>query len=244
MGDNDKTESPTSQSFYRRNVDNETGWERLYLMYSLDEFGNVSPELNAACQAGFTGMFVGACYGGIVNSKIAYTDFMERNDATVFKSHLEAKKKLQDQVTIAFGKGAFRWGWRLGLFTGSYVLLTTSVSVYRGYSSILEYVAAGCITGALYKFNMGLAGMAVGGGLGGVLGGIAGLVSLTILKLSGMSMEEWGYADCPPVYLLVHIPFEEAWIHNHVTKQTTPHHHLWIMRIVAFVHPRGLVKDQ
>jgi hypothetical protein len=45
-------------------------------------------------------------------------------------------------------------------------LLTTSVSVYRGYSSILEYVAAGCITGALYKFNMGLAGMAVGGGLG------------------------------------------------------------------------------
>jgi len=24
-------------------------------------------------------------------------------------------------VTIAFGKGAFRWGWRLGLFTGTYV---------------------------------------------------------------------------------------------------------------------------
>jgi hypothetical protein len=45
-------------------------------------------------------------------------------------------------------------------------LLTTSISVYRGYSSILEYVAAGFITGALYKFNMGLAGMAVGGGLG------------------------------------------------------------------------------
>lgn len=45
-------------------------------------------------------------------------------------------------------------------------LLTTSISVYRGYSSILEYAAAGCITGALYKFNMGLAGMAVGGGLG------------------------------------------------------------------------------
>jgi hypothetical protein len=45
-------------------------------------------------------------------------------------------------------------------------LLTTSISVYRGYSSILEYMAAGCITGALYKFNMGLAGMATGGGLG------------------------------------------------------------------------------
>ena len=36
MGDNDKAESPTSQSFYRRSVDNETGWERLNLMYSLE----------------------------------------------------------------------------------------------------------------------------------------------------------------------------------------------------------------
>jgi len=61
-----------------------------YFFY-YSEFGNVSPELNAACQAGFMGMFVGACYGGIINSKIAYTDFMERNEATVFKSHLEAK---------------------------------------------------------------------------------------------------------------------------------------------------------
>lgn len=36
MGNNDKAESPTSQSFYRRNLENETGWERLYLMYSLE----------------------------------------------------------------------------------------------------------------------------------------------------------------------------------------------------------------
>ena len=37
MGNNnDKAESPTSQTFYRRNLENETGWERLYLMYSLE----------------------------------------------------------------------------------------------------------------------------------------------------------------------------------------------------------------
>ncbi|XP_023708484.1 RPII140-upstream gene protein isoform X3 [Cryptotermes secundus] len=161
--------------------------------YAEPEFGNISPELNAALQAGFMGMFVGACYGGIVNSKVAYTDFMERNEATVFQSHFDAKKKLQDQVTVGFGKGAFRWGWRLGMFTGTYVLLTTSISIYRGRSSILEYVAAGGITGALYKCSMGLRGMAVGGGLGSFLGGIAGLVSLSILKFSGMTMEEVRY---------------------------------------------------
>lgn len=31
---NDKVDSDTSQSFYRRNIENETGWERLRLMYS------------------------------------------------------------------------------------------------------------------------------------------------------------------------------------------------------------------
>lgn len=189
----DKVDHVTSQPFYHRTVENETGWERLRLMYSMDEFGNISPELNAALQAGFMGMFIGACYGGIVNSKVAYTDFMERNEATVFKSHFDAKKKLQDQVTVGFGKGAFRWGWRLGMFTSTYVLLTTSVSVYRGRSSILEYVAAGGITGALYKCSMGLRGVAVGGGLGSFLGGVAGLISLGILKFSGMTMEEVRY---------------------------------------------------
>jgi hypothetical protein len=61
------------------------------VVFSCSEFGNISPELNAALQAGFMGMFIGACYGGIVNSKVAYTDFMERNEATVFKSHFDAK---------------------------------------------------------------------------------------------------------------------------------------------------------
>lgn len=51
----------------------------------------MSPELNAAIQSGIMGIFIGACYGGIINSKNAYTDFIERNEATVFKNHLEAK---------------------------------------------------------------------------------------------------------------------------------------------------------
>jgi hypothetical protein len=33
-GNNDKVDSVTSQSFYRHDIENETGWERLRLMYS------------------------------------------------------------------------------------------------------------------------------------------------------------------------------------------------------------------
>jgi hypothetical protein len=63
----------------------------------------------------------------------------------------------------------FQWFFNVFVLTLSLFLnrlLTTSISVYRGRSSILEYVAAGGITGALYKCSMGLRGVAVGGGLG------------------------------------------------------------------------------
>ena len=192
--DKDKVEdSPTAQEFYKINKENESGWDRLYLMYSRDEFGALSPELNSVLQASYMGIFVGFLYGGITTSRIAYMNFMERNEATAFQSHFEAKKKLQDQVTVGFAKGAFKWGWRLGLFTGTYVLLTTTIAVYRGHSSLIEYIVAGGVTGATYKCGLGLRGIIVGGGLGSVLGGIAGLASLGILKMSGMTMEEIRY---------------------------------------------------
>lgn len=71
--------------------------------------------------------------------------------------------------------------------------IITTISVYRGKSSIYEYLTAGTITGSIYKVNMGLRGMAVGGLLGGSLGGIAGLISLLVMQLSGTSMEEVRY---------------------------------------------------
>lgn len=36
-------------------------------------------------------MFVGGMYGGLLTSKGAYLDFMNNNQATVFKDHFEAK---------------------------------------------------------------------------------------------------------------------------------------------------------
>uniref|UniRef100_A0A8D8J6R7 Complex I assembly factor TIMMDC1, mitochondrial n=1 Tax=Culex pipiens TaxID=7175 RepID=A0A8D8J6R7_CULPI len=176
--------------------DRQTGKERLYLMFSVDEFGRVSNEINSIYQAGFLGFLVGACYGGFISSRVAYMNFMERNQATAFKSSFEAKRKLQDQVTLTFAKGAFKWGWRLALFTTSYIGIQTVISVYRGKSSIYEYLVAGGVTGAMYKFNMGLRGMTSGGLVGLSFGGIAGLLSLAILRATGTTMEEvrfWQY---------------------------------------------------
>lgn len=64
------------------------------------------------------------------------------------------------------------------------------ISVYRGKSSVIEHTIAGATTGALYKTNMGLRGMAAGAIVGGVLGTVAGTVTYGILKMTGTTMDE------------------------------------------------------
>ncbi|XP_049866132.1 RPII140-upstream gene protein [Pectinophora gossypiella] len=168
----------------------ETGWERVKMMYARNEHDEFSVELHTVIQSAMSGAFLGAGFGGFVRSRNAYVYFIENNQATIFKSTMQAKKKLQDYVTVAFAKGAVQWGWRLGFFTGLFSTLATTISVYRGDTSLIEYVAAGTITGALYKVNLGLAATMVGAGLGCVLSTVAGMAILGILKLTGVSMDD------------------------------------------------------
>ncbi|CAG0901546.1 unnamed protein product, partial [Darwinula stevensoni] len=46
-----------------------------------------------------------------------------------------------------------------------------------------------------------------------------------------------------PKCVLVHMPYEEVWSNNHVTKQTTPHHHLLCTKFVRFAHPSWHGRD-
>lgn len=89
--------------------------------FNSSEFGAVSVELNSITQAGLFGGLVGCIYGGVINSREAYISFMERNQATAFKNHMDAKKKLQNEFTVNFASGAFKWGVRLGIFTTCFV---------------------------------------------------------------------------------------------------------------------------
>jgi len=53
-----------------------------------------------------------------------------------------------------------------------------------------NYILGGSITGLLFKINLGLRATLVGTGLGGILGGICGGMSILILKLSGVTIDE------------------------------------------------------
>ncbi|KAJ2947096.1 hypothetical protein O0L34_g16442 [Tuta absoluta] len=168
----------------------ESGWERVKRMYTRNEFDETSVELHTVIQSSLMGAFIGACMGGFTMSRQAYIYFIENNQATIFKSTREAQKKLQDYVLIAFAKGAVRWGWRLGTFTGLFSLTATTISVYRGDTSLVEYLAAGTMTGAAYRCHLGLAATIVGAGLGATLSLIAGSAVIGILNVTGFSMAD------------------------------------------------------
>ncbi|GAB0096503.1 RPII140-upstream gene protein [Sergentomyia squamirostris] len=187
------TDVKTSKDFLTRQIEEETGRDRLKKMFTIGTEEGISPELVNIQHSGFLGIFIGCCYGGFLSSRKAYVDFMENNQATAFSNHLDAKKKLQHSITMSFGKGAWRWGWRLGLFTTSYVGISTIIAVYRGKSSIFEYMAGGLAAGAMYKMNLGLRGMVAGGLVGCAVGTVGGALSLSLLKASGMTMEEMRY---------------------------------------------------
>ncbi|KAK9505734.1 hypothetical protein O3M35_009722 [Rhynocoris fuscipes] len=166
------------------------GWDKIYEVFTVDEYGSISPELSTIYQTTFFTAFVGACYGGFMQSRQAYLQFIERNQATSFVDHYEAKKKLQDHVTVNFAKGALRLSWRLALFSGLYVTFVTLASAYRGEPKLIDYVAGGLVSGGLYQVNMGLRGVIVGGTLGTMIGLLAGSLTLAILKFTGASLDE------------------------------------------------------
>ena len=55
---------------------------------------------------------MGAIYGGIIQSRVAYVNFMENNQATAFKSHLDAKVR----IIVDIIKRNFNFSYMVGWF--------------------------------------------------------------------------------------------------------------------------------
>ncbi|XP_043492380.1 RPII140-upstream gene protein, partial [Polistes fuscatus] len=117
--------------------------------------------------------------------------FIDNNEATRFFNHMDAKRSLQDKVTIAFAKGAYKFGWRLCVFSGIYEFIRMMLNAYYGKPSVLHYMVGAGIAGFLFKLSLGVKGSLVGLIVGAVLGAIGGSLSLIFLKLTGMSQEDF-----------------------------------------------------
>ncbi|XP_075222759.1 RPII140-upstream gene protein [Lycorma delicatula] len=173
-----------------KNKSDLTGWDRLFIMFSRDEFGHLSKELNAVLYASYTTFFVGGGVGIAKNSKKAFHEFIERNQATQFANAFEARKTLQNKVLLASFRGLITYGSKLTFFTGSTLLITVSLMVYNNGMSVFHYGIAGGIMGSLYRWKMGTKGMLAGGIVGGTLGIIGGGLTKVMFYLTNTRFEE------------------------------------------------------
>lgn len=175
----------------------ETGLDRIKMIFREDQFGNLSPECALIVNTTFGALFVGGLMGIFYGGKIAQQEYLERQQATAFRNEYEAKRALQDRMTIGMGKGFVKWGLRTSAFTAMYMSSVTMMSVYRGKSGIIEHVIGGGVAGLSYKFLQGPRASLVGGFVGGVLGLITGCLSLVLMRSTGMTIEEirhWHYS--------------------------------------------------
>ncbi|KAG5325509.1 140U protein, partial [Pseudoatta argentina] len=184
---NDQYDKPANTII--KPLDDELGWDRVKKIFSLEETG-YSKELQSIINITVSGFAVGLVMAGTSSAKTTINNFIMNNEATRFLSHFDAKQSLQRLVVINFLKKGGRYGIKLGTFCFIFSSITTCTSSYRGKIALENYILGGSIAGLLFKMNLGFRGALVGTGLGSILGGVCGGVSLLILKLSGITIDE------------------------------------------------------
>ncbi|KAI4476967.1 hypothetical protein M0804_013147 [Polistes exclamans] len=168
----------------------DTPMGRIRKIFISTEYEPLSKELQSLINFTSTAALVGIIVGGVTNTRGVAQQFIDNNEATRFYNHMDAKRSLQDKVTIAFAKGAYKFGWRLSVFCGLYEFIRIMLGAYYGKPSILHYMTGAGIAGFLFKLSLGVKGSLVGLIVGTVLGAIGGFFSLILIKLTGMSQED------------------------------------------------------
>ncbi|KYQ46556.1 hypothetical protein ALC60_14487 [Trachymyrmex zeteki] len=184
---NDKYDKPVNTII--KPLDDELAWDRVKKMFTLDENG-FTKEIQSIINITLSGFAIGLVMAGTSSTKATVNNFIMQNEASRFTSHFDAKRNLQQLVVVNFLKKGGRYGMKLGTFCFLFSSITTCTSAYRGKIALENYMLGGSVTGLLFKMNLGLRGALVGTGLGSILGGICGGISLLILKVSGITIDE------------------------------------------------------
>ncbi|XP_063988311.1 RPII140-upstream gene protein [Diachasmimorpha longicaudata] len=166
------------------------GMEALQRLFVPDEYGELSKEMATAVHMSAAATLIGGICGAISQGRDAFQHFVENNQATQFRNQFDAKRTLQDTMTVAIGKGGVKWAFRIGGFTTVFIFLHTFIRVYRGEPGVLEYLGAGIITGGLFKLNLGIKGVIAGSAVGGFLGFLGGAASMALLYLTGYTIDD------------------------------------------------------
>ncbi|XP_064633127.1 complex I assembly factor TIMMDC1, mitochondrial-like isoform X2 [Lineus longissimus] len=174
-------------------INKETGRERLQQLFGKDVEGRRSQEMYMVIGGILQAGLFGAVVAGFIGARVAKERYVKKHYAAQFETKFFGIRGHLDAMVIgAIGFGA-KWALRLSVFTGTFLLISQSVSVYRNKTGVVEYTLAGGMTGALFRMNMGLRGMFAAGILGTTFGTIAGLLAWGTSEATGESQQAKHY---------------------------------------------------
>lgn len=170
---------------------NDSGMQRIMQIVKPDERGEVSKELQTILNVTYIGGLTGLIVGGLSTAGFATEEFIKNNKATLFNSHLEAKRALQREIIVRFAKGGAKFGSKLAIFCFIYMSTTTCLTKYAGEHSIVHHSIGGGITGLCFKLSLGMKGSIAGTVVGATLGTIGGTLVTLLMAIAGMSLDDY-----------------------------------------------------
>jgi len=171
-------------------IQNETGMDRLKDMWNYGtKPGTLSTELEPIFSAVKFTCYGSFLLGSFVGARNAGDEFVRKNKHTKWPTKSRASRKYLDAAFLGGVKYGAGMALHCGAFCALYLSTVLSVSVYRNKTSVWEHVAAGSLTGAVLRINMGLQGMIAAGLVGMVLGASAGILMVGTASLSGETQD-------------------------------------------------------
>lgn len=173
----------------RAYIEKETGMERIYMIFRKDHKGHKSTELQVISVALIQTMIIGFFLKYIPTWKMARDTFIKEHQSTVFRTRLEALRRLQDQVSYKASIAGANFAVKVTCFSASFLFLSQMIAAYRNKTSVLDYTFAAGVTGGLTRISLGLKGFISGSVIGATLGTFLGGLVYVMFKGFGITYD-------------------------------------------------------
>lgn len=157
-------------------IAHETGRDRLDDMFSKNHLNYRSAELDFVYGSAEKALVISAFVFAMLGAGEARDKYIRENKLTVYKTIFLKHRNVHDHQIMGMMKNGARWGFKVGAFTLSFLMISQCIAVYRNKTTPFDYCIAGMLTGAVFRVNLGLRGMVGAGFFGSTFGLAAGLM--------------------------------------------------------------------
>ncbi|XP_040888400.1 complex I assembly factor TIMMDC1, mitochondrial-like isoform X2 [Toxotes jaculatrix] len=168
----------------------DTGWDRIKDLFDRDVTQRYPEELTNIIKSGMAAALAGLIYGGLPAARHARQRYIQLNQAEIYTSRVDAVRSAHNAAIRGFVRYGWRWSWRVAAFVTLFNSVSTGLSVYRDQYTLSHYVAAGAVTGGLFRLNLGLRGLVAGTVIGAAMGLPTGALIISMQSVAGEGVRE------------------------------------------------------